>query len=531
MQAWLLSAALIMLVSCSVVDSRHVAGDAPPLVKGTVKADELPHGHLLVEGSPIRYEYFRGTFGGALPCGVFPMALAPPDNSTDGRPLGCRPWSDEEAASVRDHLVVIWRGKCPFAEKAAHAQAAGAAGVVVVNNEIGLLRMPMGNVTAGANVTIPVVMIRNSTSPLLELNLRNLTTMGYTTTPLRASFLPSLGDCLEAVGASADINGNGDTLAETSSPYLQTSLDWTTSMVFARVRTSADSSDGTGFDTEVEFTAASFGGVFLPGVPLRVSLAAPRNACEPFDALAAAAVAGTVLVVQRGECALVNKSRVAQAAGAVGVIIVNSPADPPSSAQETAIRAAAAAQGRDVSNVSFSELLLFGPNAGSVQAFSDGGEHEVHIPVAMASHSGLHWLWDAFDKRPVGSHVTVEWRPMHIAAMQQAWETLRTIRDAGSAFWPTDVEARRRVLLDLIGNHHPNSETVRSGMTLVTTVLYCVIGCSTELCHVVFVCVMLNHYRAAKSDGTMRSSCARSLAATGRSFCRPKRRLTGQTER
>lgn len=33
--------------------------------------------------------------------------------------------------------VLVWRGKCPFVEKAANAQAAGAAAVVVVTDETG----------------------------------------------------------------------------------------------------------------------------------------------------------------------------------------------------------------------------------------------------------------------------------------------------------------------------------------------------------------------------------------------------------
>lgn len=33
--------------------------------------------------------------------------------------------------------VLVWRGECPFVEKAANAQAAGAAAVIVVTDETG----------------------------------------------------------------------------------------------------------------------------------------------------------------------------------------------------------------------------------------------------------------------------------------------------------------------------------------------------------------------------------------------------------
>ncbi|KAJ2766263.1 hypothetical protein IWQ57_004442, partial [Coemansia nantahalensis] len=54
-------------------------------------------------------------------------------------------------------IVLVKRGNCTFVEKAAHAQNAGAAGVMVYNNEPEL----MSPSSVGANVTIPLVVIKS----------------------------------------------------------------------------------------------------------------------------------------------------------------------------------------------------------------------------------------------------------------------------------------------------------------------------------------------------------------------------------
>jgi photosystem II stability/assembly factor-like uncharacterized protein len=61
------------------------------------------------------------------------------------------------AAEMKGKIVVLYRGTCEFGLKALSAQQAGAVGVIIVNNQPGLLNMSGG--MNGANVTIPVVMI------------------------------------------------------------------------------------------------------------------------------------------------------------------------------------------------------------------------------------------------------------------------------------------------------------------------------------------------------------------------------------
>ncbi|MDP2187101.1 MAG: S8 family serine peptidase [Sphingobacteriaceae bacterium] len=60
-------------------------------------------------------------------------------------------------AELKGKIVVLYRGACEFGLKALSAQRAGAVGVIIVNNQPGLINMSGG--VNGANVTIPVVMI------------------------------------------------------------------------------------------------------------------------------------------------------------------------------------------------------------------------------------------------------------------------------------------------------------------------------------------------------------------------------------
>lgn len=72
--------------------------------------------------------------------------------------------SDLAAAGVSGKIVVLDRGEITFAEKVRNAQAAGATGVIVVNNEAGLFRGDLG----GEPARIPAVSIARESRGLLE---------------------------------------------------------------------------------------------------------------------------------------------------------------------------------------------------------------------------------------------------------------------------------------------------------------------------------------------------------------------------
>ncbi|KAL0368625.1 UNVERIFIED_CONTAM: Signal peptide peptidase-like 3 [Sesamum calycinum] len=94
-------------------------------------------------------------FGSLLPADAkqghrFPVTFSKPLNS-------CSPSSFKLSGSI----ALAVRGDCIFTTKAEVAQAGGAAGLVVINDEEGLVQMGCGNDT-NLNITIPVITISNS---------------------------------------------------------------------------------------------------------------------------------------------------------------------------------------------------------------------------------------------------------------------------------------------------------------------------------------------------------------------------------
>ncbi len=98
------------------------------------------------------------------------LALAGSRNGTATAPLvhaGLGDVADFEAVDVTGAVALLDRGVVPFREKAQNAQSAGAAAVVIVNNERGFFG---GTLEEASGVTIPVIGVsRQSREPLLAL--------------------------------------------------------------------------------------------------------------------------------------------------------------------------------------------------------------------------------------------------------------------------------------------------------------------------------------------------------------------------
>ena len=106
-----------------------------------------------------------------------------------------------------------------------------------------------------------------------------------------------------------------------------------------RVITAAASSNRHYIGIPVRVGAQAFGaalgefGTFSPAVMAPLVIAAPDNGCTALTN--ASAVSGSLALVDRGTCSFSTKIRNAQAAGAVGVVVVNNqPGDPVAMAQD-----------------------------------------------------------------------------------------------------------------------------------------------------------------------------------------------------
>lgn len=71
-----------------------------------------------------------------------------------GSTLACSPITTN-AAAINGNIALIDRGVCPFVEKVMHAQNAGAIGVIIANNEGGVITMGGSD----PNITIPTLMV------------------------------------------------------------------------------------------------------------------------------------------------------------------------------------------------------------------------------------------------------------------------------------------------------------------------------------------------------------------------------------
>jgi hypothetical protein len=83
--------------------------------------------------------------------------------------LGCGGGLFVNADDVRGKIAVLYRGSCDFGLKALSAQNAGAVGVVIINNQPGIINLAGG--ANGANVTIPVYLISAADGALLRQHI------------------------------------------------------------------------------------------------------------------------------------------------------------------------------------------------------------------------------------------------------------------------------------------------------------------------------------------------------------------------
>ena len=93
----------------------------------------------------------------------FPVAFDP--NNLDG----CTPFSSPTYFAGK--FALINRGDCEFGAKALNAQNAGARGVILVNNLLGVAGMGAG--ASGASVTIPVVMVTTADGNAMRTSIQN----------------------------------------------------------------------------------------------------------------------------------------------------------------------------------------------------------------------------------------------------------------------------------------------------------------------------------------------------------------------
>ncbi len=104
------------------------------------------------------YEVGAASFGPALSTPGLSAQIMPVVDQANGTGLACGPLSAANRIAVRGSIALVDRGTCAFVDKAKNVQAAGAIGLILVNNAPG--GPPQGfGVGPDAAVTIPSVLI------------------------------------------------------------------------------------------------------------------------------------------------------------------------------------------------------------------------------------------------------------------------------------------------------------------------------------------------------------------------------------
>lgn len=115
-------------------------------------------------------QYFRDSFGGKMVDQEVEFVF--PELRDENR-FGCDSLGQEQESAMkaaatanRSMVLVVDRGECTFEVKSRHAEAAGAAGLVVINTDESAFR-PVATVDEG-EITIPSVMVRKSAGDQLR---------------------------------------------------------------------------------------------------------------------------------------------------------------------------------------------------------------------------------------------------------------------------------------------------------------------------------------------------------------------------
>jgi minor extracellular serine protease Vpr len=158
------------------------SASAPGLGRSVIGVASFDNTHVLLPAFTItpdgqKIGYTNATAAPAAPSsGSFEMART---GTTASAADACTATGAPAPGSLTGKVVLIRRGTCGFAEKAANAQAAGAAGVVLYNNAPGFINP---TVAGPVVITIPVVAITAGEGALIDSRIAAGTvTMTWTT--------------------------------------------------------------------------------------------------------------------------------------------------------------------------------------------------------------------------------------------------------------------------------------------------------------------------------------------------------------
>lgn len=253
-------------------------------------------GRLYIDGWPQTIQYFRAHFGIEAPLGRKRFVFAEPRD-------GCQDLTNADLIDS-SHILLVNRGSCTFGTKAKVAQKAGAAGVLIINNEPGIDHLPGPD---AHDIQYSIGSVAQQEGQLLEAVYDDGPNEGGFGRKIEGYMVPI--NC-EKSGAKC----NAATYEERA--HIANLAEGGTLRVYRK----GESKPLEGKDFPIEYLLAHFGTKVLhENVSLPIVVAKPAEACAPLEN----DVRGKIVLVRRGSCPFVKKAEEIQAAGGRAMIVGN----------------------------------------------------------------------------------------------------------------------------------------------------------------------------------------------------------------
>ena len=277
------------------------------------------------------YPILKAQFGPGYPCGLHNFSIAEPFEA-------CKDLSNKQFIEEKS-IVLVGRGVCTFSKKAYAAQHAGGGSVVMVNTEQKLLDMPAGNGNLD-DLNTPmfvigvfdgaVIKVANS---LLNPKQRSVVAKYVIGEEEEALVVDDNGEVVtdendgKNVNTKCDIKDDGKKESELQQkPFYQLDFNPIIDKIWnTKYKSSKDSVYGNlilwdGEETKAfQVQMASFGGSAFPAAPFVFTMSTPFDACRGLQA----PIKHAVVAIERGKCQMLDKAKLAQGAGSLGLIVVN----------------------------------------------------------------------------------------------------------------------------------------------------------------------------------------------------------------
>jgi len=159
--------------AASAITWRGLSWDGPN-VNAAVPRVLAPRSNLNIGGANAggaagNYYVGDASFGPPVSNRAVSGQLMPVVDQANGTGLACTPLSTVNALAVRNNIALVDRGTCDFVTKARNVQAAGAVGMVVVDNVPGDVTGLSGN---DPSITIPAVRITLADGNTIKASLQ-----------------------------------------------------------------------------------------------------------------------------------------------------------------------------------------------------------------------------------------------------------------------------------------------------------------------------------------------------------------------